>query len=103
MPTQDHKNIFQIWKERLGECTPFAVRRANWPGRYYTVVEKIVVGKFPYGKAYGFPVSDGRYSNHYQYDVLWRRESLIPGAGSYQWELVPGVELDRGKLFYNAK
>lgn len=92
------KNIFQIWKEQVGEKTPFAVRRANWSEQYYTVVERIEIGKFPYGKAYGFPVSNGRYSNHYQYDAQWRRTSSIPSAGSYKWELVLGVGLDRKKL-----
>jgi hypothetical protein len=92
------KNIFQIWKEQAGEKTPFAVRRAGWANIFYTVVEMVEIGKYPSGKAYGFPVANGRYSSHYQYDAQWRRSSLIPSAGSYQWELVLGVELDRKKL-----
>ena len=92
------KNIFQIWKEQVGEKTPFAVRRANWSERFYVVVERVEIGKFPYGKAYGFPVADGRESNHFQYNARWRQDSEIPNAGSYQWELVSAVELNRNKL-----
>ncbi len=95
------KNIFQIWKEQVEGKTPFAVRRANWPQQYYAVVERVEVGKYPYGKAYGFPVENGRYSNHFQYDAQWRRTGVIPNAGSYQWELVSGVELDRKKLAFD--
>jgi hypothetical protein len=98
MSMPSDKNIFQICKEQAGERTPFAVRRANWSEKYYAVVEKIEIGKFPYGKAFGFPVANGRFSNHFQDDAQWRRNSVIPNAGSYQWELVSGVELDRNKI-----
>ena len=92
-----YQNIFQIWKE-LGEKVPFAVRRQNWSDAYYVVVEKIEIGKFPYGRAYGFPVSNSRYSDHFEYDSRWRKKRIIPNCGSYQWELVEDVELDRNKL-----
>jgi len=84
------QNIFHIWKEN-GEKLPLIVRRRNRP--YYTVVEKIEVKKWPYGNAYGYPIIDGQYSNHYEYDNSWRRDGLIPCAGCYQWTYVENVSV----------
>lgn len=89
------KNIFQIWKEN-GEKTPFAVRRDNWSEKYYTVVEKIIIRKFPYGKAYGCPVKNGITTDHYKYSKEWCDNKEIPCAGCYQWTRV-NLELPRGK------
>lgn len=85
-------NIFQIW-ESLGNVTPFAVRRHNWGNEFYTIVERVECEKMPYGKAFGFSVAQGRYSDHYDYDKKWRESGLIPSAGSYQWTLVSGADL----------
>lgn len=85
-------NIFQIW-ESLGRITPFAVRRDNWRSEFYTIVERIECEKMPYGKAFGFSVAQGQYSDHYDYDKKWRESGSIPSAGSYQWTLVTGADL----------
>lgn len=85
-------NIFQIW-DSIGRVVPFAVRRDNWGEQYYTVVEKIECFELPYGKAYGYPTVNGKYSTHYEYDKKWRNQKLIPSAGSYQWALVEGADL----------
>lgn len=86
------QNIFQIW-DSLGRKTPFAVRRWNWSDRYYTIVDGIECEEMPYGKAFGFPVRDGRYSDHYDTDLKWQKERLIPGCGNYQWTLVENADL----------
>lgn len=85
-------NIFQIWDD-IGRTTPFAVRRDNWTDQYYTVVERIECEKLPYGKAFGYPTVNGSYSSHYEYDSKWKKDTLIPGAGSYQWSYVENVDL----------
>lgn len=85
-------NIFQLWVENE-KITPFAVRRANWRSEFYTIVERVECDVMPYGKAYGFSVANGRYSDHYDYDKKWRDSGLIPGAGSYQWSLVRDADL----------
>lgn len=85
-------NIFQIW-DIIGRITPFAVRRDNWSEQYYTVVERIECEKLPYGKAFGYPTINGVYSTHYEYDSKWRKDQLIPSAGSYQWTHVENVDL----------
>jgi hypothetical protein len=42
------KNVFQIWREQ-GEKFPFKVIRWTWsPGRTF-LVERIEIGKWPYG------------------------------------------------------
>lgn len=92
---EDYKNIFQIWKENE-EKVPFAVRRWNWYENYYAVIERVEITKFPYGKAYGFAVANGKYSNHY--DSKWNKKYPISCSGCYQWKLVKNVELDRNKL-----
>lgn len=85
-------NIFQIW-DSIGRKTPFAVRRDNWSESYYTIVEEIECEKLPYGKARGFPVTNGKYSNHYKYDRNWNKDRIIPCCGCYQWELAENVDL----------
>lgn len=92
-----NKNIFQIWEEN-GKKLPFAVSRHNWSDKYYIVIEKIEIKKFPYGNAYGFPVADDKYSKHYEYDSLWRKRNVIPCGGCYQWRLRKNVELAKEKL-----
>lgn len=85
-------NIFQIW-DSLGRITPFAVRRDNWTKEFYTIVERVECEKLPYGKAFGFSVAHGRYSNHYDYEKKWRETGLIPCCGCYQWTLVSDADL----------
>lgn len=90
----DERNIFQIWRD-LGEKIPFAVRRRDWSERYYTVVEKIEIKKWPYGNAYGYPTENGRKSDHYEYDNGWKKYRLIPCAGCYQWTLVKDAMISK--------
>lgn len=90
------KNIFQIWDE-IGRKTPFAVRRDNWSEKFYTIVEKVEIKKFPYGYAYGFSTTNGVYTNHYDYDSTWRRKRIIPCCGCYQWTLVENVDSEHLK------
>ena len=85
-----NKNIFQIWDE-IGRKTPFAVRRDGWTEQY-TIVEKVECEKLPYGQAFGFPVENGKPSDHYEYDKKWRETKLIPSCGSYQWTLVENIQ-----------
>lgn len=90
------QNVFEIWKDN-SEYVPFAVRRDNWPDYCYTVVVKIEIKKYPYGNAYGFPVRNGKYTDHYEYDKKWREHRIIPCAGCYQWSKVD-VEIDKKLL-----
>jgi len=85
------KNIFEIWKEN-GEKIPFAVRRNNWTENFYTVVTKVEIKKWPYGKAYGYSTINGKFTNHYSYDNGWRKEGTIPCAGCYQWTFVKNID-----------
>ena len=81
------KNLIQLWEDN-GENTPFKARRAGWNTQYCVVVEKVVVGNYPYGKVYGYPMCNGKKNDHFNYNKLWREEGLIPNSGSYQWTLV---------------
>ena len=92
------KNIFQIWDD-IGRKTPFAVRRDNWSNKYYAIVEKVEITKFPYGNAYGFSTRNGIYSNHFSYDCKWRRNMIIPCCGCYQWSLVKNVDFSKLEKF----
>ena len=48
-----NKNVFQLWKEG-GEKLPFKVIRWTWnPATSTFLVERIEIGKWPYGKAWG--------------------------------------------------
>jgi hypothetical protein len=89
----EERNIFEIWKEN-SEKTPFAVRRRNWSSRYYTIVVKVVVKKWPYGDAFGYSTIHGSYSNHYDYDGRWRKSRIIPCCGCYQWSLVENARIN---------
>lgn len=87
-------NIFQIW-DSIGRKTPFAVRRDTWSADYYTIVERIECETLPYGKAFGNPTINGKYSNHYEYDKKWRNEKIIPCCGCYQWTLVENADFSK--------
>ena len=89
-------NIFEIW-DKIGRCTPFAVRRDDWAEEHYTIVERIECEKLPYGKAFGYPTIRGELSTRYEYDKEWLAEKLIPCCGCYQWTLVENVEINNGK------
>lgn len=82
-----YKNIFQIWRDN-GEKLPIKVRRCNWSSAFYTVVERIEIGNWPYGKAYGYPTIEGERTDHYNYDKQWCDQGIIPCCGCYQWSLV---------------
>jgi hypothetical protein len=76
---QDKLNIFQIWREN-GERLPFKVRKDSWSESlgHFAVIEKIEIGKWPYGKAYG---------QYFFHRVPGRKEE-IRSAGTYSWTLV---------------
>ena len=47
-------NVFQLW-EQLGRELPFKAIKETWarvPGHYF-LVEKVEIGKWPYGSAWG--------------------------------------------------
>lgn len=73
--TEFEKNVFEIWREH-GEMTPFKVRRSSWAPTSYAVVNKVVIGKWPYGKAYGYFVKNGRKTSY---------PGCLSCAGCYQW------------------
>ncbi|TXJ22297.1 MAG: hypothetical protein E6Q24_21260 [Chitinophagaceae bacterium] len=89
-------NIFEIWNA-IGRQTPFAVRRDHWSEGQYAVVEKIEIEKWPYGKAYGYPIEEGKHSDRFEYDVNWRATNIIPSSGTYQWSLAENVDINKGK------
>lgn len=89
-------NIFQSWRE-LGESVPFVVRRANWSGDYDVVVQKIEIGNWPYGKAYGWPRHNGVANGHFEYNRRWKKAHEIPNAGSFQWSFVSD-QVDQDEL-----
>jgi hypothetical protein len=96
------KNIFEIWKD-TGENVPFAVRNYRWSDKYYTVVEKIKIGKWPYEKAYGYPTINGKYSDHYEHDKRWRQTKQIPLDGCYQWTLVENAIISKDFSILNKE
>lgn len=53
-PDTDWKNIFQLWDEN-GRRLPFKVAKQTWSAEagHYLVVERIEIGNWPYGKAWG--------------------------------------------------
>ncbi|MBZ9742250.1 hypothetical protein [Mesorhizobium sp. CO1-1-4] len=71
------KNVFQLWKEQ-GEKLPFKVIRWTWSANRAFVVERIEIGNWPYGNAWGRPILNG---------VAGPQEKLSC-AGSYQWKVV---------------
>jgi hypothetical protein len=74
-----NKNVFQLWKE-CGERLPFKVIRWSWnPATSAFLVERIEIGKWPYGKAWGRLVRNGQLEQLEQ----------LSNAGSYQWKVVP--------------
>jgi len=76
-----NKNVFQLWKE-AGEKLPLKVIRWTWnPATSYFLVERVEIGKWPYGHAWGRFVKDG---------VAGEPEKM-KNAGSYQWRVVDAV------------
>lgn len=96
------KNIIQIWQE-IGENVPFAVRNYRWSDQYYTIVEKVEIGKWPYGYAYGYPTINGQYSDHYERNKEWREKRWIPLAGCYQWTFVENAIISRNFTVLNTE
>ena len=78
-PTKKSDNIFELWALNDRQ-TPFLVRKDTWStkvSQYYRV-EKIEIGKWPYGKAWGCYVRNGVESELQQ----------IANAGTYTWRVV---------------
>jgi hypothetical protein len=71
--------VFQLWREG-GEKLPFKVIRWTWkPEASAFLVERIEIGKWPYGKAWGRFIRDG----------VAQSPEKLSNAGSYQWKIVP--------------
>lgn len=86
--SQSKQNLFQIWYD-LGQKVPFAVRRESWnPASSYEVVTKVEIGKFPYGKAWGY--FRRREQNLSEPDG---EPCEVNCAGCYQWFLVDDIDL----------
>jgi len=96
------KNIFEIWRE-IREKVPFGVRNYRWSDEYYAVVEKIEIGKWPYGKAYGYPTINGQYTDHYEWNKRWRQTKQIPLDGCYQWTLVENAIISKDFSVLNTE
>lgn len=86
------RNVFGIFAEL--KKLPFAVSRAKWMDSDFVVVTK-VEPKGDYGVAYGFPVRNGEPNDHFVYDTRWKKEMIMPNAGSYQWR---PIELSESQL-----
>lgn len=71
------KNIFQLWREN-DEKLPFVVIKNSWDEtKHYAVIEKIEIGKWPYGKAYGQYFFNGKAGE----------KGLIDASGTYSWKM----------------
>ncbi|MGY4504477.1 hypothetical protein ACVWYH_008434 [Bradyrhizobium sp. GM24.11] len=78
MDPECNKNVFQIWKAR-GETLPFKVIRWTWnPATTAFLVERIEIGKWPYGKAWGRIIRNGAPEVS---------SGPLSNAGSYQWKI----------------
>ena len=88
-----YDNIFQIWRKN-NEKVPFAVRKRSWSNpEIYAIVVKVVPDNNGYGKAYGYPTTNGVLNEYFEYDKGWRRDKRIPVAGCYVWEAVDNMEI----------
>lgn len=73
----ERKNIFQLWKEN-GEQIPFKVIKDSWDeNKHFAVIERIEIGKWPYGKAYGQYFFHGKAGE----------KGLISASGTYAWKI----------------
>ena len=76
---ESNKNVFQLWEEG-GAKLPFKVIWWTWnPATSTFLVERIELGKWPYGRAWGRFIRDG---------VPEATPQQLSGAGSYQWKVV---------------
>lgn len=75
--TDCNKNVFELWKEN-GESVPFKVIRWTWNPTTVFLVERVEIGKWPFGKAWGTFIRNG---------VQGPTEKLA-NAGSYQWKIL---------------
>ena len=86
-------NIFEIWRKNK-EKVPFAVRKTSWSDpSIYVIVVKVIPDNNGYGKAYGYPTTNGAPNEYFEYDNKWRKDKQIPVAGCYVWEEVENVEI----------
>ena len=77
-PVRFSKNIFQLWEE-AGKPDRFKVRRWSWAETTYALIDKIVIQKYPYGKAWGTIYRRNHPPSEYH---------EISCSGCYQWEMV---------------
>ena len=87
LDTHCNKNIFQLWEEN-DRRVPFVVRRWNWKEAFAAVVERVECEEMPYGKAYGYALTNGAPSDYFKIYPKWKYERELPNAGSYQWKKV---------------
>lgn len=82
------KNVFELWEEQ-GEKLPFKVKRVNWTTQnIFILVEKIVIGKFPYGIAYGKSMEINQEGKEAVSDFQYHcKNGIVSCAGNYQWVL----------------
>jgi hypothetical protein len=75
----EKQNIFQIWREN-GEKLPFKARIDSWSESlgHFALIEKIEIGKWPYGEAHG----------QYFFHGVPGEKSEIRNAGTYRWTLI---------------
>jgi len=71
------KNIFEIWRGN-GEKLPFKARIDSWCEKHFVVVERVEIGKWSYGQAFGQYYFYGKPGD----------KTIIKNSGTYRWTLV---------------
>lgn len=93
-----YSNIFQIWRANKKKV-PFVIRKMSWSDPdVYAIVEKVVPDQKGYGKAYGYPVTNGEPNDYFEYSNEWRSRKQIPVAGCFVWEEVTDIVIEEGKF-----
>jgi len=86
-------NIFSIWN-RIGQITPFAVRKTTWSNNEIYVIVQRIEPNGNYGEAFGYVTENGVVNEYFDYNDVWRNTKKIPNAGIGRWEYVEGVSLE---------
>ncbi len=77
MAYNQRHNLFQLWDQN-GRRVPFKAHKETWGPASSMLVEKIEIGKWPYGTAWGRFMRDGQEAP----------SAKIANAGTYTWSLV---------------
>lgn len=75
---EERLNVFQLW-EQCGRKLPLKMVKETWaqvPGDYF-LVEKIEIGKWPYGSAWG------RYCGHGSVGPIEK----LRNSGTFTWRI----------------